>query len=175
MMCNTTFLNHKDYRFRVKNFVWNIKIEGLPGDIYVEEPNLIFGMNCFSKFMVISPESGAILDTLNPYTIDQEREDGLSNYNISVDKQKYSEVTLKVIPRQYRGDTETFYLIIKNLSNKEYTILFNRRQFPGIRRITYYKDGKFVMTYNAEAGSEDDKIPYKVYIGLFDLKKIIKN
>ena len=28
-MCNTTFLNHKDYEFKEKDFVWNIKVEGI--------------------------------------------------------------------------------------------------------------------------------------------------
>jgi len=174
MMCNMTFLNHRDYRFRVKDFVWNIKVEGLPGRIIVEGPNLIFGTNGF-KFITISPETGAVLDTLHPYTADQEKEDDYSRQNILVDKQKYSEVTLRTIPRQFRGDEETYYLIVKTLSNKQYTILFNRWQFESISHITYYKDGKYFMTYNGEAGSEDDKIPYKVYIGLFDLEKIIKN
>jgi uncharacterized protein (TIGR02145 family) len=182
--CNTTFLNCKDYKFKVKDFVWNIKIEGLPGEIYLKEANFIFGRNADSTFIVISPDNGAILDTLNPYTIEKERDclindgtgeykNGYSLHNVPVDKQKYSKVTLKSIDRQYRGDTETFYLIVNTLSNKEYTILFNRSQFNFISDITYYKDGKFIITYNGEAASEGNK--YTEHIGLFDLGKIIKD
>ena len=182
--CNTTFLNYKDYKFKLKDFVWNIKIEGLPGEIYLKESNFIFGRNWDSTFIVISPENGAILDTLNPYTIKKEREclindgtgeykSGYSLHNVPVDKQKYSKVTLKSIDRQYRGDTETFYLIVNTLSNKEYTILFNRSYFDFISDITYYKDGKFIITYNGEAASEGNK--YIQHVGLLDLEKIIKN
>ncbi len=182
--CNTTFLNYKDYKFKLKDFVWNIKIEGLPGEIYLKESNFIFGRNWDSTFIVISPENGAILDTLNPYTIEKEREclindgtgeykSGYSLHNVPVDKQKYSKVTLKSIDRQYRGDTETFYLIVNTLSNKEYTILFNRSYFDFISDITYYKDGKFIITYNGEAASEGNK--YIQHVGLLDLEKIIKN
>src|SRR5450759_3169591 len=110
-MCNTTFLNHRDYRFRAKDFVWNIKVEGQVGEIYIKEPNLIFGRNWDSTFLVISPDNGAILDTLHPYTVDEEKEYH-SLLNIPVDKQKYSEVTLKTIARQYRGDEETYYLTV---------------------------------------------------------------
>ncbi|MCX6170293.1 MAG: fibrobacter succinogenes major paralogous domain-containing protein [Ignavibacteriales bacterium] len=184
MCCNTTFLNHKDYNFKVKDFVWNIKIEGQVGEIYFKGSNFIFGRNANSTFIVISPDNGAILDTLNPYTIEKEREclindgtgeykSGYSLHNVPVDKQKYSKVTLKSIDRQYRGDSETFYLIVNTLSNKEYTILFNRSQFDFISDITYYKDGKFIMTYNGEAESEVNK--YTEHIGLFDLGKIIKD
>lgn len=182
--CNTTFLNHKDYKFKVKDFVWNIKIEGQVGEIYLNGSNFIFGRNWDSTFIVISPDNGAILDTLNPFTIEKEREsliidgtgeykNGYSLHNIPVDKQKYSKVTLKSIDRQYRGDSETFYLIVNTLSNKEFAILFNRGQFDFISDITYYKDEKFIMTYNGEAASEVNK--YTVHIGLFDLDKIIKN
>jgi len=179
-----TFLNHKDYKFKLKDFVWNIKIEDQVGEIYLKDSNFIYGRNYDSTFIVISPGNGAILDTLNPYTIEKERESliidgtgeyksGYSLHNVPVDKQKYSKVTLKDIDRQYRGDSETFYLIVNTLSNKEFTILFNRRQFDFISDITYYKDGKFIMTYNKEAASEVNK--YTVHIGLFDLEKIIKN
>jgi len=30
------------------------------------------------------------------------------------------------------------------------------------------------MTYNGEAGSQDDKVPYTIHVGLFDLDKLIK-
>ena len=63
-MCNMTFLNHKDYTFKVKDFVWNIKIEDLPGHIYVKDSNILFGRNWDSTFLVISPDNGAILNTL---------------------------------------------------------------------------------------------------------------
>lgn len=172
--CNTTFLNYKDYKFKVKDFDWNIKIEGLPGEIYIKDSNILFGSNTYSTFLVLSFENGAILDTLKPFTIEEER-----NYqrvaNIPVDKQKYAEVSLKTIDRQYRGDTETYYLIVKTISNKTFTMLFSRSQFPSIQDITYFKDGKFIVTFNGEAGSEDDKIPYTIHAGLFDLDKIIEN
>src|SRR5450759_2390162 len=110
-MCNTTFLNHHDYKFKFKDFVWNIRVEGQVGEIYLKESNLIFGRNWDSTFVVISPDNGAILDTLHPYTIEEEKEYH-SLLNIPVDKQKYSEVTLKTIARQYRGDEETYYLTV---------------------------------------------------------------
>ena len=181
-----TFLNHKDYKFKVKDFVWNIKIEGLIGEIYLKESNFIYGRNWDSTFIEISSDNGAILDTLKPFTIEKEREcliiagtgenyGSYSLYNVPVDKLKYSEVNLETIDRQFRGDEETYYLIVKTLSNKEFKILFSRGHFFSIQDITHFKDGKFIMTYNGEAGSEDGKIPYKIHIGLFDLDKIIKN
>ncbi|MFH0989283.1 MAG: fibrobacter succinogenes major paralogous domain-containing protein [bacterium] len=184
IMCNMTFLNHKDYTFKLKDFIWNIKIEDQVGEIYLKESNFIFGRNWDSTFVVISPDNGAILDTLKPFTIEKEREclindgtgeykSGYSLHNVPVDKQKYSKVTLKSIDRQYRGDSETFYLIVNTLSNKEFAILFNRRQFDFISYITYYKDGKFIMTYNGEAASEVNK--YTQHVGLLDLEKIIKD
>lgn len=173
-MCNTTFLNHKDYKIKVKDFDWNIKIEDLPGHIYVKDSNILFGRNWDSTFLEISPDNGAILNTLYPFTIEEEKEYH-SVYNVPVDKLKYSEVNLETIDRQFRGDEETYYLNVKTLSNKEFKILFSRRYFFSIQDITHFKDGKFIITYNGEAGSEDNKRPYHIHIGLFDLGKIIKN
>ena len=190
-MCNMTFLNHKDYKFKVKDFVWNLKIEGVVGEIYLKEPNFIFGRNYDSTFVVISPGNGAVLETLNPYTVENERKclildstaqycNGYSLHNVPVDNRKYSKVTLKVIDRQFRGDKETSYLIVKTLSDKEFAILFNRRQFSSIEDITYFKDGKFAMKYDVESGNTmNHEIPgegkYTVHIGLIDLEKIIKS
>lgn len=157
-----------------KDFDWNIKIEDLPGHIYVKDSNILFGRNWDSTFLEISPDNGAILNTLYPFTIEEEKEYHRV-YNVAVDKQKYSEVNLETIDRQFRGDEETYYLIVKTLSNKEFKILFSRGYFFPIQDITHFKDGKYIMTYNGEAGSEDSKIPYKIHIGLFDLNKIIEN
>ncbi len=172
-MCNMTFLKHKDYRFRVKDFVWNIKVEDLPGHTYVKDSKIIFGRNADSTFLLLSSDNGAILETLKSFTIENER-----NYqrvfNVPVDKQKYSEANLETIDRQYRGDEETYYMIVKTLSSKEFKILFSRGQFFSIQDITFFKEGKYIMTYNGEAGSMDNKIPYTIHIGLFDLEKIIK-
>ena len=107
-----------------------------------------------------------ILDSLREF------KSGYSLYNVPVDKHKYPKVTLKVFDRQYRGDEETFYLIVNTLTNEEFTILFNRQQFSFVSDITYFKDGKFVITYNGESVSDDQK--YFNYVGLFDLEKIIK-
>jgi hypothetical protein len=191
-MCNTTFLNHKDFEFKVKDLVWNTKIEGQVGEIYFKDSNFIFGRNCDSTFVVISPDNGSIVTTLNPYLVEKERvcliidgtgenKGGYSLYNVPVDNRRYSKVTLKMIDRQYRGDTETSYLIVNTLKNKEFTILFNRRQFPSISDITYFKEGKFILKYNVEAGSISRNLAaagtgdkkYMVNIGLFDLEKII--
>ena len=170
-MCNLTFLNHKDYKFKVKDFVWNTKIEDLPGHVYVNDSKIIFGRNADSTFLLLSEDNGAILETLKPFTVGEERE-YQRVFKIPVDKQKYSEAYLKTIDRQYRGDEETYYMIVKTLSNKEFTILFSRRQFFSIQDITHFKDGKYIMTYNGEAGY--DKKPYTIHVGLFDLGKIIK-
>lgn len=183
MGCNMTSLNHKDYEFKLHDFDWNKKIEGQVGEIYIKESNFIYGRNHDSTFLEISPKTGAILNTLQPYTIEKEREplildsarefkNGYSLYNVPVDKQKYSKVTLKVFDRQYRGDTETFYLIINTLTNQEFTILFNREQFTFISDITYFRDGKFVLTFNGESATDYQK--YFNYVGLIDLEKIMK-
>jgi hypothetical protein len=182
--CNMTSLNHKDYEFKLKDFNWNTKIEGQVGEIYLKGSNFIYGRNYDSTFIEISSADGACLETLHPYTIEKEREslildsakefkNGYSLINVPVDKQKYSKITLKVFDRQYRGDTETFYLIVNTLTNQEFAILFNRKQFTFISDITYFKDGKFIMTYNGEAASDQHK--YLNYVGLFDLDKILKN
>ena len=169
-MCNMTFFNHKDYRFRVKDFVWNTKIEGRPGHIYIEDSKIIFGDNPYS-YLEISSENGAIMDNLKSFTVENEKEyDRLRS--IQVDKQKYSGAWLKKIERQYRGDEETYYLIVKTLSNKEFKILFNRRHFFSLQDITFFKEGKYIIAYNGEAGY--DTIPYHVHVGLLDLEKIIK-
>jgi hypothetical protein len=36
---NLTFLNHKDFKFKEKSFGWTMKIEDLPGQIYLEDSN----------------------------------------------------------------------------------------------------------------------------------------
>lgn len=178
--CNTTFLNHKDYECKLADLSWNQKIEGQVGEMYVKDSNFIYGRNYDSTFIKISSDNGVFLDTLHPYTIEKEREclildskrefkSGYSLYTIPVDKQKYSTVTLKVVERQYRGDEEAFYLIVKTLTDQEVTILFNRKQFTSISDITYFKDGKFILTYNAEAA--DDGHKYVNNVGLFDLDK----
>lgn len=165
-----TLFNHKDYRFRVKDFVWNTKIEGLPGHIYIKDSKIIFGDNS-RHYLVISSENGAILDTLKSFTVEEEKTYGRVN-NTSVDKQKYLAANLETISRQYRGDEETYYLIVKTLTNKEFKILFNRRHFFSVQDITFFKEAKYIITYNGEAGY--DTIPYHIHIGLFDLEKIIK-
>lgn len=172
IMCNTTFLNHKDYKFKIKDFIWNNKIDDLPGAIYIKDSKILFGSNAYSTFLVLSAKNGAILDKLMPFTIEaQEPYQRLKN--IPIDKHYFAEATFKIIDRHYRGDTETYYLIVKTLSNKMFTLLFSRSQFFSIQNVTYFKDGKFIVTYNGEAGSEDNKIPYTIHVGLFDLDKII--
>ncbi len=170
--CNMTFLNHKDYNFKVKDFNWNIKVEGLPGHTYIKDSKIIFGRNADSTFLLLSSDNGAILETLKPFTVEEEKE-YQRVFNVPVDKQKYSAANLETVDRQFRGDEETFYLIVKTLSNKEFKILFSRGQFFSIQDITHFKEGKYIMTYNGEAGY--DTIPYSIHVGLFDLEKIIKN
>jgi hypothetical protein len=179
--CNTTFLNHKDYELKLTDLKWNIECEGV-GEIYLKSQNFIYGHNYDSTYVIISPENGKLIGTLNPYTVEKERvclildnirefKNDYSLYNVNADKQKYSKVTLKVFDRQYRGDTETFYLIVNTLQNKEITLLFNREEFHFISDIQYYKDGKFIMIYNGEAENEAHK--YYTYVGLFDVDKLI--
>ncbi|MCX5797485.1 MAG: hypothetical protein NTY77_18490 [Elusimicrobia bacterium] len=180
--CNMTFSNHKDYELKLKDLDWNTKIEGQVGEVYLKGSNLIYGRNHDSTFIEISSANGALLSTLHPYTIEKEREclildsareyrDGYSLFNVPVDKQKYSKITLKVFDRQYRGDTETSYLIVNPLTNQEFTILFNRKQFTFISDITHFKDGKFIVTYNGEAATDQHR--YLNHVGLFDLDKIM--
>lgn len=170
-MCNLVFLNHKDYKFKEKDFVWNTKIEDLPGHVYVNDSKIIFGRNAGSTFLLLSADNGAILETLKPFTVEKEKEYHRV-LNIPVDKQKYLAASLETVDRQFRGDEETYYLIVKTLSNKEFKILFSRGQFFSIQDITYFKEGKYIMTYNGESGY--DTIPYHILIGLIDLEKIIK-
>ena len=42
-----------------------------------------------------------------------------------------------------------------------------------VEDIVHFKDGKFVIKYNTEAGATSSD-PFISYIGLFDLEKIIK-
>ena len=175
-------LNHKDYKIKLKDFEWNKKIEGC-GEIYVKGSNFIYGRNYDSAFIEISSTDGAILDTLKPYTVEKERDclildkssvfgNGYSLHFVPVDPEKYAKVTLKAFDRQYRGDDETYYLIIKTLTNQEFIILFNRSEFSSIHDITYFKEGKFIVTFDGEAGYDQQK--YSTHIGLFDLEKIMK-
>jgi len=181
--CNTTFLNHKDYECKLADFSWYKKIEGQVGEIYIKGSNLMYGWNGDSTFIEISSKTGAFLDTLHPYTIEKEREclildstkeykNGYKLFTIPVDKQKYAKVTFKDVDSQYRGDDETYYLIVQTLAGNEFTILFNRKQFTSIEDIFYFKEGKYIVTYNTEAGDNEDK--YLNHVGLFDLDKIIK-
>ncbi len=180
--CNTTFLNHKDYELKLNDLNWNKKIEDHVGEIYIKDANLLYGRNWDSTFIVLSADNGIALDTLYPYTIANEREglildtfreykNGYSLYNIPIENSKYSRITLKVIDRQYRGDTETFYLIVETVNRQQFKILFNRKEFTFISDIIYFKDGKFIMTYNGESANEYHK--YFNYVGLFDLDQIM--
>lgn len=181
--CNTTFLNHKDYECKLADFSWYKKIEGQVGEIYVKGSNFIYGRNWDSTFIEISSKTGGFLDTLHPYTIEKEREcllldstkeykNGYKLYTIPADNQTYAKITFKEVDRQYRGDEETYYLIVQSLTGHEFTILFNRKQFTDIQDITYFKEGKYIMTYNTEAADDENK--YLNHVGLFDLDKIIK-
>ncbi len=149
--CTVTLLNHKNYKFNLDNLIWNKKIEDQVGEIHLENSKIIYGRNWDSTFIVISPETGDYLDTLNPYTVEKEREclivdkaaefkSGYTLFNIPADKKKYSKVTLKVIDRQNRGDIETFHLIVNTINGEEITIIFNREQFNFIKDILYFKD-----------------------------------
>lgn len=180
--CNTTFLNHKDYAIRLSDLNWNRKIEDQVGQIYIKGSQIIFGRNYGSTFIEISSENGEILNTLKPYIIEKERKplildsnrefkDGYSLYDVAINDQRYLKVTLKAIERQYRGDTETFYLIVKTIDGQK-TVLFNRDQFTFISDITYFRDGKFILTFNGEAAT--DKHKYFNQVGLLDLNKIMR-
>jgi len=182
MSCNMISWKHKDHKIKLKDFDWNIRIEGC-GEIYVKGSNFIYGRNYDSTFIEISSTNGAILDTLHPYTVEKERDclildkasvygNGYLLHYVNVDQQKYAKVTLKAYDRQYRGDDETYFLIINTLTNQEFIILFNRKQFSSIHDITHFKEGKFIMIYDGEAGYDQQK--YSTHVGLFDLEKIWK-
>ncbi len=180
--CNMTLLNRKDYKIKSDDLIWKQKIENQVGEIYLENSNIIYGRNWDSTFIVLSPETGSISTTLMPYKVIQEREclildktaeykSGYALFNIPVDKNKYSKVTLKTVDRKYRGDNETFYLIVKTTVDKELTVLFDPQYFTSIADIIHLKDGKFIIKYNGEAQTENNN--YFNYVGLFDLDKII--
>ena len=182
LSCNTTFLNHKDFVVTQNDFNWTSKIENQVGEIYLVNGKIIYGGNWDSTFLEISEQNGQILDKLNPFTIDKEREplildsirefkDGYSIYNVLLQKSDYSEVTLKAVDRQYRGDNETFYLIIKTDKQEEKVILFDRDEFSFISDIIHLKNGEFMITYNGKSANSNHK--YFQYIGLLDLEKVM--
>lgn len=71
-MCNLTFLKNKDYKFKENDFIWHTQIKGQPGCINIKDQNILFGMNCYATFLKVSPVNGDILDTLKPFTVDNE-------------------------------------------------------------------------------------------------------
>ena len=68
-MCNMTFLNHKDYRFRVKDFVWNIKNESNNSNV-LKEIGQGAGTNTsgFSALLAGYREPHGNFTVLNDYT-----------------------------------------------------------------------------------------------------------
>jgi len=68
--CNLTLFNHKYYKFKVKDFVWDTKIEDLPGNVYLNDSKIIFGRNADSTFLLLSSDNGTILETLKPFTVE---------------------------------------------------------------------------------------------------------
>lgn len=180
--CNTTFLDHKDFVVTQTDFNWTTKIEDQVGGIYIVNDKILYGRNWDSTFLEISEQNGQILDKLNPFLIDKEKEplildsirefkDGYSLYNILLQKSDYSEVRLKAVDRQYRGDNETFYLIIKTNEQGEKVILFDRDEFSFISDIIHLNNGEFLITYNGESANSHHK--YFQHIGLLDLEKIM--
>jgi hypothetical protein len=179
---DTIFENGKHYKVKLSNLSWSITIEGA-GDIYLKGDNIIYGRNWDSTFTEISAETGEVLNVLNPHTVKEEKKplivngttvykDGYSLIRVVTNSQKYADVTLKSLDRQYRGDNETYYLVVKTNDGKEITFSFKHRQFESISDITHLKDGKFIITFNCTAGY--DKHNFISHIGLLDLDKIIK-
>jgi hypothetical protein len=182
LSCNTTFLNHKDFVVTQNDFDWTIKIEDQVGEIYLVNDKILYGRNWDSTFLELSEQNGQILDELNTFTIDKEREplildsirvfkNGYSLYNVSFQNLDYSTLTLKAVDRQYRGDNETFYLILKTNEQEERVILFDRDEFSFISDIIHLNKGKFLITYNGESANSQHK--YFQHIGLLDLDKIM--
>lgn len=182
LSCNTTFLNHKDFVVTQNDFDWTIKIEDQVGEIYLVNDKILYGRNWDSTFLELSEQNGQILDELNTFTIDKEREplildsirvfkNGYSLYNVSFQNLDYSTLTLKAVDRQYRGDNKTFYLILKTNEQEERVILFDRDEFSFISDIIHLNKGKFLITYNGESSNSQHK--YFQYIGLLDLDKIM--
>lgn len=179
---DTIFENGKHYKVKLSNLIWSKTIEGV-GDVYLKGDNIVYGRNWDSTFTEISAETGEVLNVLNPYTVEEEKKpliindttvykDGYSLTRVVTNSQKYADVTFKALDRRYRGDNETYYLIVKTNDGKEISFLFKHRQFESISDITHLKDGKFIITFNGEAGY--DKHDYTCHIGLLDLDKIIK-
>jgi hypothetical protein len=182
LSCNTTFLNHKDFVVTQNDFDWTTKIEDQVGEIYLVNDKILYGRNWDSTFLELSEQNGKILDELNTFTIDKEREplildsirvfkNGYSLYNVSFQNLDYSTLTLKAVDRQYRGDNETFYLILKTNEQEERVILFDRDEFSFISDIIHLNKGKFLITYNGESANSQHK--YFQNIGLLDLDKIM--
>lgn len=179
---DSIFGNGKNYKVKLSNLIWSKTIEGV-GDVYLKGNNIIYGSNHYSKFTEISSENGDILNVLNPYTVAEEKKpliingttvykEGYTLNRVATNSQKYADVNLKAVDRRYRGDNETYYLIVKTKDGKEISFSFRRGQFESISDITHVKDGKFIVTFNGEAGY--DKNPYTCHIGLLDLDKIMK-
>lgn len=179
---DTAFGNGKNYKVKLSNLIWSKTIEGV-GDVYLKGNNIIYGSNHYSKFAEISSENGDILNVLNPYTVAEEKKpliingatvykEGYTLNRVVTNSQKYTDVSLKAMARRYRGDNETYYLIVKTKDSKEISFSFRRGQFESISDITHLRDGKFIITFNGEAGY--DKNPYTCHIGLLDLDKIMK-
>ncbi len=179
---DTIFGSGKAYTVKLPGLIWSKTIEGV-GDVYLKGNNIIYGSNHYSKFTEISSENGDILNVLNPYTVAEEKKplvindttvykDGYRLTRVVTSSQKYADVTLKAMDRRYRGDNETYHLIVKTKDGKEISFSFRRGQFESISDITHLKDGKFIITFNGEAGI--DKRPYTCHIGLLDLDKIMK-
>ncbi len=176
------FSNSRSHKVKLSDLSWSKKMEGV-GNVYLKGENIIYGRNWDSTYTEISVENGDTLDILKPYTVEEEKQpliiNGTTEYKtgygltpVVTNSRKYACITFKNVSRRYRGANETYYLIVKTNDSEEISLIFNRKQFEFIADVTHLKDGKFIITFNGEAGT--DTQAYTNHIGLLDLDRIIK-
>lgn len=183
--CNDTYKLRYDVEIKFADFDWTKRIEGVTGNYYVVQDELLLGDNYHATYYKISLDNGDILDTLENYKmikekehliIDKERtvfQEGYSEHQVrKIDGFKYQELILKDYDSQYRGDHETFFMTLKTKDNTERILKFNRDEFNFISDIIPFDNDKLIIVYNSQSAGTDH--PYFDNVGILDLSKLIK-